>query len=94
METLKRNQVSVDPPPLPLTPTFLNQVSSYPVPILLMKTSRTSCWSRGSQFSLYSAHQGGLFPLSAGDRLFVTVTNASAVDMDEKSSFFGAFLIS
>uniref|UniRef100_A0A3B4BA32 Tumor necrosis factor ligand superfamily member 10 n=1 Tax=Periophthalmus magnuspinnatus TaxID=409849 RepID=A0A3B4BA32_9GOBI len=67
---------------------------SYPVPILLMKTSRTSCWSRGSEFSLHSAHQGGLFPLATGDRLFVTVTNASAVDMDERSSFFGAFLIS
>lgn len=70
------------------------KVSSYQVPILLMKTSRTSCWSRGAEFSLYSAHQGGLFPLSAGDRLFVSATNASAVDMDEKSSFFGAFLIS
>ncbi|XP_068566396.1 tumor necrosis factor ligand superfamily member 10 [Cebidichthys violaceus] len=78
----------------PLLQYVYKKVSSYPVPILLMKTSRTSCWSRGSEFSLYSAHQGGLFPLSAGDRLFVTVTNASAVDMDEKSSFFGAFLIS
>lgn len=73
---------------------YLPQVSSYPVPILLMKTSRTSCWSRDSHFSLHSAHQGGLFPLGAGDRLFVTVTNATAVDMDERSSFFGAFLIS
>ncbi|XP_038588188.1 tumor necrosis factor ligand superfamily member 10-like [Micropterus salmoides] len=78
----------------PLLQYVYKKVSSYPVPILLMKTSRTSCWSRGSQFSLHSAHQGGLFPLSSGDRLFVTVTNASAVDMDEKSSFFGAFLIS
>ncbi|XP_054478711.1 tumor necrosis factor ligand superfamily member 10-like isoform X2 [Anoplopoma fimbria] len=78
----------------PLLQYVYKKVSSYPVPILLMKTSRTSCWSRGSQFSLHSAHQGGLFPLGAGDRLFVTVTNASAVDMDEKSSFFGAFLIS
>ncbi|XP_075994537.1 tumor necrosis factor ligand superfamily member 10 [Genypterus blacodes] len=78
----------------PLLQYVYKKVSSYPVPILLMKTSRTSCWSRGSQFSLHSAHQGGLFPLGTGDRLFVTVTNASAVDMDEKSSFFGAFLIS
>ncbi|XP_017269517.1 tumor necrosis factor ligand superfamily member 10 [Kryptolebias marmoratus] len=78
----------------PLLQYVYKKVSSYPVPILLMKTSRTSCWSRGSDFSLHSAHQGGLFPLTTGDRLFVTVTNASAVDMDEKSSFFGAFLIS
>ncbi|XP_053714741.1 tumor necrosis factor ligand superfamily member 10 [Synchiropus splendidus] len=78
----------------PLLQYIYKKVSSYRDPFLLMKTSRTSCWSRGSQFSLHSAHQGGLFPLSVGDRLFVTVTNASAVDMDEKSSFFGAFLIS
>ncbi|XP_041823621.1 tumor necrosis factor ligand superfamily member 10-like isoform X2 [Melanotaenia boesemani] len=78
----------------PLLQYVYKKVSSYPVPILLMKTSRTSCWSRGSDYSLHSAHQGGLFPLSAGDRLFVTVTNASAVDMNEMSSFFGAFLIS
>ncbi|XP_068437479.1 tumor necrosis factor ligand superfamily member 10-like [Clinocottus analis] len=78
----------------PLLQYVYKKMGSYPIPILLMKTSRTSCWSRGSEFSLYSAHQGGLFPLGAGDRLFVTVTNASAVDMDEKSSFFGAFLIS
>nr|XP_057915434.1 tumor necrosis factor ligand superfamily member 10-like [Doryrhamphus excisus] len=78
----------------PLLQYIYKKVSTYPVPILLMKTSRTSCWSRESQFSLHSAHQGGLFALSPGDRLFVTVTNASAVDMDEKSSFFGAFLIS
>nr|XP_046211524.1 tumor necrosis factor ligand superfamily member 10-like isoform X2 [Oncorhynchus gorbuscha] len=70
------------------------KVSSYPVPILLMKTSRTSCWSRDSQFSLHSAHQGGLFPLAAGDHLLVTVSNVSAIDMDERSSFFGAFLVS
>ncbi|XP_072307356.1 tumor necrosis factor ligand superfamily member 10 [Eucyclogobius newberryi] len=78
----------------PLLQYVYKKVSSYPVPILLMKTSRTSCWSRGSEFSLHSAHQGGLFPLTTGDRLFVTVTNASAVDMDERSSFFGAFLVS
>ncbi|CAG5896073.1 tumor necrosis factor ligand superfamily member 10 [Menidia menidia] len=78
----------------PLLQYVYKKVSSYTVPILLMKTSRTSCWSRGSDYSLYSAHQGGLFPLSPGDRLFVTVTNASAVDMSEMSSFFGAFLIS
>ncbi|CAL1596686.1 unnamed protein product [Knipowitschia caucasica] len=78
----------------PLLQYVYKKINSYPVPILLMKTSRTSCWSRDSEFSLHSAHQGGLFPLTAGDRLFVSVTNASAVDMDERSSFFGAFLLS
>ncbi|XP_077410349.1 tumor necrosis factor ligand superfamily member 10 isoform X1 [Vanacampus margaritifer] len=78
----------------PLLQYIYKKMSTYPDPILLMKTSRTSCWSRDSEFSLYSAHQGGLFFLNRGDRLFVTVTNASVVDMDEKSSFFGVFLIS
>ncbi|XP_029604418.1 tumor necrosis factor ligand superfamily member 10 isoform X1 [Salmo trutta] len=78
----------------PMLQYVYKKVSSYPVPILLMKTSRTSCWSRDSQFSLHSAHQGGLFPLAAGDHLLVTVSNASAIDMDERSSFFGAFLVS
>ncbi|CAB1340930.1 unnamed protein product [Coregonus sp. 'balchen'] len=78
----------------PMLQYVYKKVSSYPVPILLMKTSRTSCWSRDSQFSLHSAHQGGLFPLAAGDRLLVTVSNASAIDMDERSSFFGAVLVS
>ncbi|XP_029551997.1 tumor necrosis factor ligand superfamily member 10 isoform X2 [Salmo trutta] len=78
----------------PMLQYVYKKVSSYPVPILLMKTSRTSCWSRDSQFSLHSAHQGGLFPLATGDRLLVTVSNASAIDMDERSSFFGAVLVS
>ncbi|XP_054621609.1 tumor necrosis factor ligand superfamily member 10-like isoform X1 [Dunckerocampus dactyliophorus] len=47
-------------------------VSTYPLPILLMKTSCTSCCSRESQFSLHSAHQRDLFLLSPGDRLFVS----------------------
>ncbi|KAK1885151.1 Tumor necrosis factor ligand superfamily member 10 [Dissostichus eleginoides] len=51
-------------------------------------------YDRGRPLLQYVYKKGGLFPLSTGDRLFVTVTNASAVDMDEKSSFFGAFLIS
>ncbi|KAL1006576.1 hypothetical protein UPYG_G00074000 [Umbra pygmaea] len=78
----------------PMLQYVYKKLSSYQTPILLMKTSRTSCWSRDSQFSLHSAHQGGLFPLAAGDRLLVTVSNASAIDMDERSSFFGAFLVS
>uniref|UniRef100_A0A3P9LPX9 Tumor necrosis factor ligand superfamily member 10 n=1 Tax=Oryzias latipes TaxID=8090 RepID=A0A3P9LPX9_ORYLA len=78
----------------PLLQYVYKKMSSYPVPILLMKTSRTSCWSRDSDFSLHSAHQGGLFSLSTGDRLFVTVTNASAVDTDRGGSFFGVFLVS
>ncbi|KAJ8278135.1 hypothetical protein GJAV_G00084250 [Gymnothorax javanicus] len=70
------------------------KVSSYPVPILLMKNARTTCWSRNTEYGLYSIYQAGVFQLAAGDRVFVSVSNATTVDMDEKSSFFGAFLVS
>ncbi|KAI1891298.1 hypothetical protein AGOR_G00142340 [Albula goreensis] len=70
------------------------KVGSYPVPILLMKNARTTCWSRSAEYGLYSIYQAGVFQLAAGDRVFVSVSNATTVDMDEKSSFFGAFLVS
>ncbi|XP_064188720.1 tumor necrosis factor ligand superfamily member 10 [Anguilla rostrata] len=70
------------------------KVGSYPIPILLMKNARTTCWSRSAEYGLYSIYQAGVFQLTAGDRVFVSVSNATTVDMDEKSSFFGAFLVS
>ncbi|KAL4635882.1 tumor necrosis factor ligand superfamily member 10 isoform X1 [Arapaima gigas] len=70
------------------------KVSSYPAPILLMKNAQTTCWSRDAEYGLYSIYQAGVVQLGVGDRLFVTVSNLSTVDMDEKSSFFGAFLVS
>ncbi|XP_048845235.1 tumor necrosis factor ligand superfamily member 10-like [Brienomyrus brachyistius] len=70
------------------------KVASYPSPILLMKNARTTCWSRDAEYGLYSIYQAGVVQLGLGDRLFVSVSNISTVDMDEKSSFFGAFLVS
>ncbi|KAI4885991.1 hypothetical protein NFI96_025350 [Prochilodus magdalenae] len=78
----------------PMLQYVYKKVSSYPVPILLMKNARTTCWSRDAEYGLYSIYQAGLFQLAGGDRLFVTVSNVSTIDMDEKSSFFGAFLVS
>ncbi|KAJ8270354.1 hypothetical protein GJAV_G00113440 [Gymnothorax javanicus] len=69
------------------------KVVSYPEPILLMKNAQTTCWSKTAEYDLYSIYQAGVVQLNAGDRIFVTVSNVSSVDMDEKSSFFGAFLI-
>ncbi|XP_063076370.1 tumor necrosis factor ligand superfamily member 10-like [Engraulis encrasicolus] len=69
------------------------RMSSYPVPLLLMKNARTTCWSRDQDYGLYSIYQAGVIPLSAGDRVFVAVSNASSLDMDERSSYFGAFLV-
>ncbi|XP_043081822.1 tumor necrosis factor ligand superfamily member 10 isoform X2 [Puntigrus tetrazona] len=78
----------------PMLQYVYKKVSSYPVPILLMKNARTTCWSRDTEYGLYSIYQAGLFQLGGGDRVFVTVSNVSTIDMDEKSSFFGAFLVS
>ncbi|TUF37121.1 Tumor necrosis factor ligand superfamily member 10 [Bagarius yarrelli] len=76
----------------PMLQYVYKKVGSYPVPILLMKNARTTCWSQDAEFGLYSIYQAGLFQLGGGDRLFVTVSNVSTIEMDEKSSFFGAFL--
>ncbi|KAI2648910.1 Tumor necrosis factor ligand superfamily member 10 [Labeo rohita] len=72
----------------PMLQYVYKKVSSYPVPILLMKNARTTCWSRDTEYGLYSIYQAGLFQLGGGDRVFVTVSNISTIDMDEKSSFF------
>ncbi|KAK1162560.1 tumor necrosis factor ligand superfamily member 10-like [Acipenser oxyrinchus oxyrinchus] len=73
---------------------YIYKVTSYPDPILLMKNARTTCWSKNTEYGLYSIYQAGVFELKANDRVFVTVSNISVVDMDEESSFFGAFLVS
>lgn len=62
--------------------------------ILLMKSARTSCWSKKAEYGLYSIYQGGVFQLKSNDKIFVSITNKDLVDMDKEASFFGAFLIS
>ncbi|XP_039617440.1 tumor necrosis factor ligand superfamily member 10 [Polypterus senegalus] len=73
---------------------YIYKVTSYPEPILLMKNARTTCWSKNSEYGLYSIYQAGAFQLKADDRVFVSVSNITIVDMDEESSFFGAFMVS
>ncbi|KAM8915725.1 tumor necrosis factor ligand superfamily member 10-like [Spinachia spinachia] len=69
------------------------KMSSYTVPILLMKSSRSACWPRGQEPGLFSLHQAGSAFLQPADRLFITVSNASAMEMDGRASYFGAFLV-
>ena len=68
-------------------------MSSYTGPILLMKSSRSVCWLRGQEPGLFSLHQAGTAFLQPADRLFITVSNASAMEMDGRASYFGAFLV-
>uniref|UniRef100_H2UAT7 Tumor necrosis factor ligand superfamily member 10 n=1 Tax=Takifugu rubripes TaxID=31033 RepID=H2UAT7_TAKRU len=69
------------------------KMSSYTVPILLMKSSRSVCWPRGQEPGLFSLHQAGTAFLQPADRLFITVSNASTMEMDGRASYFGAFLV-
>ncbi|XP_029972050.1 tumor necrosis factor ligand superfamily member 10 [Salarias fasciatus] len=69
------------------------KMSSYTVPILLMKSSRSACWPRGPEPGLFSLHQAGTAFLQPADRLFISVSNASAMEMDGRASYFGAFLV-
>ncbi|XP_078694868.1 tumor necrosis factor ligand superfamily member 10-like [Branchiostoma floridae x Branchiostoma belcheri] len=59
----------------------------------VMKSARTKCWSKRSQYGLLSSYQGGVFQLRAGDRLFVQVSNVAMVSFEEAASYFGAFMI-
>uniref|UniRef100_A0A663MMD0 Tumor necrosis factor ligand superfamily member 10 n=1 Tax=Athene cunicularia TaxID=194338 RepID=A0A663MMD0_ATHCN len=72
---------------------YVYKLTNYPEPILLMKSARTSCWSRKAEYGLYSIYQGGVFQLKREDRIFVSVSNGDIVDMDKEASFFGAFMI-
>uniref|UniRef100_A0A8D0H8S8 Tumor necrosis factor ligand superfamily member 10 n=1 Tax=Sphenodon punctatus TaxID=8508 RepID=A0A8D0H8S8_SPHPU len=72
---------------------YVYKMTNYPEPILLMKSARSSCWSRRSEYGLYSVYQGGVFQLKRNERVFVSVSNEEIVDMDKEASFFGAFLI-
>uniref|UniRef100_A0A8D3AXT6 Tumor necrosis factor ligand superfamily member 10 n=1 Tax=Scophthalmus maximus TaxID=52904 RepID=A0A8D3AXT6_SCOMX len=69
------------------------KMSSYTGPILLMKSFRSACWPRGQEPGLFSLHQAGTAYLQPADRLFITVSNASAMEMDGRASYFGAFLV-
>ncbi|XP_062459433.1 tumor necrosis factor ligand superfamily member 10 isoform X1 [Pezoporus occidentalis] len=72
---------------------YVYKLTNYPEPIMLMKSARTSCWSKKAEYGLYSIYQGGVFQLKKEDRIFVSVSNGDIVDMDKEASFFGAFLI-
>ncbi|XP_060690600.1 tumor necrosis factor ligand superfamily member 10-like [Hemiscyllium ocellatum] len=73
---------------------YIYKNTAYPDPILLMKNTRTTCWAKNREYELHSIYQGGLFELRYLDRIFVTVSNISWIDMADGSSFFGAFFVS
>ncbi|XP_062988038.1 tumor necrosis factor ligand superfamily member 10 [Elgaria multicarinata webbii] len=80
--------------PKQLVQYIYKQNDYYDDPILLMKSARTSCWSKKAGYGLYSIYQGGVYQLQYNDRIFVTISNQELVNMDKEASFFGAFLVS
>ncbi|XP_055966712.1 tumor necrosis factor ligand superfamily member 10 [Sorex fumeus] len=72
---------------------YIYRYTNYPDPILLTKNARTSCWSKDSEYGLYSIYQGGMFELKENDRIFISVTNQHLIDKNQEASYFGAFLI-
>ncbi|XP_067895951.1 tumor necrosis factor ligand superfamily member 10 [Heterodontus francisci] len=64
------------------------KMAKYPTPTLILRGAST--WCSGNH-NLYSVYQGGVFKLYHGDKIFVTVSNISLVDVDEASSYLGAF---
>ncbi|XP_064900759.1 tumor necrosis factor ligand superfamily member 10-like [Columba livia] len=72
---------------------YVCKLTNYPEPILLMKSARTSCWSKKAEYGLYSIYQGSVIQLKREDRIFVSISNGDIVDMDKEASFFGAFMI-
>nr|QIE07166.1 TNFSF10 [Lepidosiren paradoxa] len=73
---------------------YIYKITTYPDPILLLKSAKTTCWSKNAEYGLYSIYQGGVFELKPGDRVFVSLSNVDLASMDETSSYFGAFVIS
>ncbi|KAM8953353.1 tumor necrosis factor ligand superfamily member 10 [Pelodytes ibericus] len=69
------------------------KVTNYPDPILLMKNVKTSCWAKNAEYTLNSIYQGAIFKLNENDRIYVTVSDIDLIDMDEKGTFFGAFML-
>ncbi|XP_078088082.1 tumor necrosis factor ligand superfamily member 11-like [Mustelus asterias] len=64
------------------------KMAKYPKPTLILRGAST--WCSGNH-NLYSVYQGGVFNLLSGDKIFVSVSNVSLVDVDEASSYLGAF---
>ncbi|MBN3322365.1 TNF10 factor, partial [Atractosteus spatula] len=69
----------------------LYKKTSYLRPIQLLKGVGTKCWAADAEYALHSVYQGGLFELTAGDEVFISVSSPSMVYADETSSYFGAF---
>ncbi|KAG2463550.1 TNF10 factor, partial [Polypterus senegalus] len=72
---------------------YVYRKTSYQDPVLLSKAVVTKCWHEAAEFDLFSSYQGALFELTQGDRIFLKVTDVTAVSLNEESTYFGAFIV-
>ena len=77
----------------PFLQYIYRKTESYQEPILLSKAVMTKCWDATPDLQLFSSHQGALFHLQQGDKLYLQVTNIETVTLQDDSTFFGAFMI-
>ncbi|XP_038650901.1 tumor necrosis factor ligand superfamily member 6-like [Scyliorhinus canicula] len=69
--------------------TVLKRSDRYPVAIEIMKTRNSNnCPGNNGQWSRDS-FQSGIFKLTKGDRIYVTVSNPALVNFEQFNTFFG-----
>jgi hypothetical protein len=61
---------------------------------LLLMSVRTQCWDRDKMYSDYTSYTAAVLELMAGDKLYVMVSDITAVSREPKGSFLGVAKIS
>ncbi|KAJ8001463.1 hypothetical protein DPEC_G00169760 [Dallia pectoralis] len=78
---------------------IMHLTERYPRPMVLMKANRYHCPSQKSRQqdnspqNIVNSYLGGVFSLSAGDQLYVTVQNRTLLKLGSEENFMGAFMI-
>ncbi|XP_007893803.1 tumor necrosis factor ligand superfamily member 6-like [Callorhinchus milii] len=76
---------------LPLHQTVFKQSEGYPEAMILMETRVTNMYCVGSRMWGKNTYQAGIFYLSEGERLYVTVPNPRMVAMKQSTTCFGIY---
>lgn len=73
--------------------TIYKRTTTHTKPVPLAKARESPCLDVTLNTQLFSSHQGALFNLHKGDRLFLSVRGMSAVSFLQDSTYFGAFMV-
>ena len=61
---------------------------------LLLMSVRTQCWDTNKMYSDYTSYTAAALELTAGDKLYVMVSDITAISREPKGSFLGVVKIS